>query len=275
MVFNPKEFRNKDGIGMPADDAATDSTSDWTAVSMLKGIYAKLAGTIVVSAPVGGATEAKQDTSNAALASIDTKLTTQAGYLDDVETAIASTNTKLDSSITQETAVNTILGTAADAASTTTTVKAALRGIATALGITALDLGSGTGGSRTLRFFRDTAQWIGGNGAVTSATQRVAIADYSAGEYETVAASQTAQVIGATGAAGDFICGLLVVPASTSPGNVLLLDNATSITVFAGGAASVSNLVPFFVPLGMTSVSGAWKVTTGASVSVIAIGNFT
>jgi hypothetical protein len=95
------------------------------------------------------------------------------------------------------------------------------------------------------------------------------------GMYETVAASQTAQVIGPTGAVGDRITGLLVIPATTSPGNVLLLDNATSITVFTGGATSVSNLTPFWIPLGMKSVSGAWKVTTGANVSVIAVGTFT
>lgn len=94
-------------------------------------------------------------------------------------------------------------------------------------------------------------------------------------EYETVAASQTAQVIGATGATSDYISHILVIPATTSPGNVLLLDNATSITVFAGGASSVSNLVPFVIPLGMKSVSGAWKITTGANVSCIAVGDFT
>lgn len=99
--------------------------------------------------------------------------------------------------------------------------------------------------------------------------------DIFAGEYETVAASQTAQVLGPTGATGDYISGILVVPNSTSPGNVLLLDGATSITVFAGGASSVSNLVPFFIPLGLISVSGAWKITTGASVSCIGIGTFT
>lgn len=103
----------------------------------------------------------------------------------------------------------------------------------------------------------------------------VVIADINAGEYETVAASQTAQVLGATGATGDYLSGLLVVPATTSPGNVLLLDNATSITVFTGGASSVVSLIPFFIPLGMYSVSGAWKVTTGTNVSVIGIGNFT
>jgi hypothetical protein len=105
---------------------------------------------------------------------------------------------------------------------------------------------------------------------------KVEIVDISNAEYETVAASQTAQVLGAgAGATGDYLAGLLVIPATTSPGLVTILDNATSIPVFVGGASSVSNLIPFFVPLGIKSVSGAWKVTTGANVSVIAVGNFT
>ena len=94
-------------------------------------------------------------------------------------------------------------------------------------------------------------------------------------EYETVAASQTAQVLGATGAVGDTIDGLLVIPASVDAGAVSILDNATSITVFAGGTGSLSNLCPFYIPLNLKSASGAWKVTTGAGVSVIATGNFT
>lgn len=93
--------------------------------------------------------------------------------------------------------------------------------------------------------------------------------------YETVAASQTAQALGEMGARGDYLTGLLIIPASTSPGNVLLLDNATSITIFAGGADSVATLHPFFVPILSRSRSGAWKVTTGENVSVIAVGNFT
>jgi hypothetical protein len=108
----------------------------------------------------------------------------------------------------------------------------------------------------------------------TTTVTNTPLTNFGAGEYETVAAGQTAQTLGATGATGDFISGILVVPATTSPGNVLLLDNATSITVFTGGASSVSNLVPFFIPLGMISVSGAWKITTGSNVSCIGIGNF-
>lgn len=67
-------------------------------------------------------------------------------------------------------------GANADAASATGSISAKLKGIATALGVTALDLGSGTGGSRTLRIFQDTAQFVGGTGTDTSATQRVSLA---------------------------------------------------------------------------------------------------
>jgi len=125
----------------------------------------------------------------------------------------------------------------------------------------------------------------GGAGTNGATVQRVTIAtdDQSAanlnnalvGDYETVAASQTNQVLGPTGATGDYLAGVLIVPATTSPGNVIIIDNATSITIFTGGASSVSNLVPFMVPLGMRSVSGSWRITTGANVSAIGIGNFT
>jgi hypothetical protein len=98
-------------------------------------------------------------------------------------------------------------------------------------------------------------------------------------EYERVAASQTEQALGATGATGDLLVGLLVIPATTSPGAISIEDGdtspGTSMTVFAGGASSVTNLVPFFIPLGIVSVVGAWRVTTGANVSVIAVGDFT
>lgn len=99
-------------------------------------------------------------------------------------------------------------------------------------------------------------------------------AAHNALQYETVAASQTAQVLGTSGGVGDVLQRLIIIPATTSPGNVLLLDNATSITLFAGGATSVTELKPIVVELGMVSVSGAWKITTGANVSVIAVGSF-
>ncbi len=97
--------------------------------------------------------------------------------------------------------------------------------------------------------------------------------DRNTGVYETVAASQTAQVLGANGAKGDYIERIIIVPAITGAGNVALLDGTTSISVFATG--TLADLTPIVIPLGMVSVIGPWKITTGASVSVIAVGNFT
>jgi hypothetical protein len=115
-----------------------------------------------------------------------------------------------------------------------------------------------------------------GLAAGSAAIGTVSITDISNGEYETVAASQTAQALGATGATGDYLAGVLIVPATTSPGAVSIKDGSGSaITIFTGGASSVSSLVPFFVPLGIKSTGGAWSVTTGANVSAIGVGNFT
>lgn len=112
--------------------------------------------------------------------------------------------------------------------------------------------------------------------AIRSAVEGVQTVAVAGAEYETVSASQTDQALGATGATGDRIDGLTVIPATTSPGAVSIKDGSnTAITVFTGGASSVGSLVPFFVPLGLTSTSGAWQITTGANVSVIASGNFT
>ena len=93
-------------------------------------------------------------------------------------------------------------------------------------------------------------------------------------DYETVAASQTAQVLGGSGAQGNILERVIIIPATTSPGAVSILDNATSITLFPGGASSVTELKPIVVELSAISRNGAWKITTGANVSVIAVGKF-
>jgi ABC-type thiamine transport system ATPase subunit len=89
--------------------------------------------------------------------------------------------------------------------------------------------------------------------------------------YETVAASQTAQVLGVTGAAGDTLMRLIVTVGVSLTGTVSLLDGATSYP-----------LLPASLPVGVytieinaVSVNGAWKITTGAGATVLAVGNFT
>ena len=54
-------------------------------------------------------------------------------------------------------------------------------------------------------------------------------------EYETVAASQTGQVLGTTGAKGDYLEGLLIIPAAVSPGVVTIIDHETSIACSPAG----------------------------------------
>jgi hypothetical protein len=97
--------------------------------------------------------------------------------------------------------------------------------------------------------------------------------------YQAVAASQTATVLQtATGAIGDYLSHCVIYPTSTSPGVVTVFDNAnaaaTNAIAFPGGASSTSNLVPIAVPVGAVSTAGAWKVTTGANVSVVCYGKF-
>lgn len=121
-------------------------------------------------------------------------------------------------------------------------------------------------------------------GAATSANQptlvKGSLPTVNGGStYQAVAASQTATVLQtSTGAIGDYLSHCDVYPTSTSPGVVTVFDNAnaaaTNVIAFPGGASSISNLVPFPVPVGAISTAGAWKVTTGANVSVVCYGKF-
>lgn len=92
--------------------------------------------------------------------------------------------------------------------------------------------------------------------------------------HNNVAASQTAQVLNGAnaGATGNYLSHCVITPATTSPGAVTVFDNtstaANNVIAFAGGASSVSNLVPFSIPVAANSANGAWKATTGANVIV-------
>ena len=136
---------------------------------------------------------------------------------------------------------------------------------------------------------------LGGSGAVGAGAQRVAVGTdpatvagtapvktsvpiiNGANTYNTIAASQSAQALtgGSGGATGDYLSHCTVIPTTVSPGVVTILDNSTTIYGFPGGSSSLSNLVPFSIPIGALSTSGAWKITTGAGLSVVCVGKFT
>jgi hypothetical protein len=92
-------------------------------------------------------------------------------------------------------------------------------------------------------------------------------------QYEHVAASQTAQVLGGTGATGDYIHRLACTVTTAATGNVLILDGTgfshTILPASPGGGIGQYN-----IELNTISRNGAWKITTGAGVEVLAVGIF-
>lgn len=94
------------------------------------------------------------------------------------------------------------------------------------------------------------------------------------GEWETVAASQTDQALGSTGAAGDYLEKLIITVGTAATAAVSIKDGTgSSIPVLPnspGGGIGV-----YVVPLDMISLDAGWKVTTGAGSTVIAVGRFT
>lgn len=117
------------------------------------------------------------------------------------------------------------------------------------------------------------ARQVDANGAevgTASNPQRVRPAGL---EYETVAAAQTGQAIGATGAVGDYLSHVIFYPATTGAGTSYVLDNAVEVAKITSG--TLADLRPIVIPVNGISVSGAWKVTTGANMTATAFGDFT
>jgi hypothetical protein len=91
-------------------------------------------------------------------------------------------------------------------------------------------------------------------------------------QYETVAASQTAQVLGGSGAAGDYLHRLIVTVNTAATSTVTITDGVTAIPVVPANIGSGVGVLN--IELNMASLTSGWKVTTGAGVTVIAVGSF-
>jgi len=92
-------------------------------------------------------------------------------------------------------------------------------------------------------------------------------------KYETVAASQTDQILGSFGAIGDFLGSIVIQPATTAAGTCTVKDGSTVIFTFTTG--TLADLKPIVVPFNVASSTGGWKITTGANVAIVAFGDFT
>ena len=92
--------------------------------------------------------------------------------------------------------------------------------------------------------------------------------------YEHIAAGQTAQVLGGTGAKGDYLHRLICTVTTALTSNVAIVDGA-------GAGILTHTVLPATAPVGVydiemnaISATGAWKITTGAGVEVMAVGIF-
>ena len=95
-------------------------------------------------------------------------------------------------------------------------------------------------------------------------------------QYEHVAAGQTAAVLGTAGTKGDYIHRLICTVTTAATGNVLIVDGSgTGIlthTVLPASAGTGINV--YNIEMNAVSQDGAWKITTGAGVEVMAVGIF-
>jgi len=91
-------------------------------------------------------------------------------------------------------------------------------------------------------------------------------------QYETVAASQSDQALGATGAAGDVLKRLIITVATSATGTVSIKDGSGSAIPITAANTAIG---VYIADLDLQSVAGAWSVTTGAGATVVAVGRFT
>lgn len=92
-------------------------------------------------------------------------------------------------------------------------------------------------------------------------------------DYEIVAASQTNQVCGPVGGAGDILNRVIITVATAATAQTQIKDGSnTAHTILPnspGGGIGV-----YVVEINARSSSGAWQITTGAGATAICVGRF-
>ena len=95
-------------------------------------------------------------------------------------------------------------------------------------------------------------------------------------QYEHVPVSASAQVLGGTGAVGDYIHRLICTVTTAATSNVVVVDGtgAGVLTHTVLPANVTPGIGVYNIEMNAASANGAWKITTGAGVTVLAVGIF-
>lgn len=88
--------------------------------------------------------------------------------------------------------------------------------------------------------------------------------------YEAVAASQSQQVLGPTGATQDYLHRIVVAVATAATSTVSVIDGSTTVLAIPANTP----IGVYSIEVNAVSANGAWKITTGAGATVLAVGIF-
>ena len=88
--------------------------------------------------------------------------------------------------------------------------------------------------------------------------------------YETVAVSQTAQVLGTNGAIGDYLHRIVVTVSTAATSTVSIIDGSTTVLAIPANTP----IGVYSLALNLSAAVGPWKVTPGAGAAVLAVGLF-
>lgn len=96
-------------------------------------------------------------------------------------------------------------------------------------------------------------------------------------DYETVAAGQADQILGATGAKGDILARLIITVTTAATAAVSIKDgDGAAIPILPNSPGGGVGVYPVEVRArARAATTPGWKVTTGAGSTVLAVGRFT
>lgn len=96
-------------------------------------------------------------------------------------------------------------------------------------------------------------------------------------DYEAVAASQTDQIMGATGAVGDVLNAVIVSVATAATGTCSIKDGNGSAIPLTAANTPIGVYTVILGPgiVAKAATTPGWKITTGAGATAIGVGRFT